>query len=250
MAKKTAAKKDSMPAHFLIIAVGAVVLVLLAVGLMFLSQSAPATTDGAPAGGGGEQEASATQISSCGKISQDSILASDILVTGKCFDIIADNVKLDCGGHKIRYSGSESVSGILIDGKEGITISNCNLEDFAYGISALNGGNIRVKGNTITNSRVSGVKFYSVAGGEISSNKIASRGDGIYLFSSPSVSITGNTANENNFGVRIERSDNVVISGNTLCKNSEYDLSCDSPASGTGNKLTKISCGGVQFAQC
>src|SRR3989344_4252171 len=248
MAKKSAAKKESSMPNMLLIAVGAVVLLLIFAGFLFLGKGAQTSTGGTQTTGG--EEVSATQISSCGKITQDSILSADIVVTGKCFDIAADNVKLDCDGHKVKYSGSESVSGILVDGKDGVTISNCTLEGFAYGVSVLNGGNIHIKGNTITNARVNGVKFYSVVGGEVSSNTIASRGEGIYLFSSPSVSITGNTVTENNFGIKIEQSENVIISSNTLCKNSEYDLSCDSPASGTGNKITKISCGGVQFSQC
>lgn len=80
--------------------------------------------------------------------------------------IRADNVTLDCGGHAItgRDTGAEGLwddIGILVDGVSGVTIKNCVVSGFGYGIelkswSGLSERN-RVLGNTLTSNVEDGV---------------------------------------------------------------------------------------------
>jgi len=89
-------------------------------------------------------------------IDKDTILDHDI--TGSV-EITADNITLDCNGHKITSSSSHCESsfhcddyGIYLVGKDGVTIKNCIVIDFSHGIYIRHSINNTLTNNIVLNS--------------------------------------------------------------------------------------------------
>lgn len=79
-------------------------------------------------------------VSACGTLTMDSVLTSDVSAPGTCFTIGADDVTLDCDGHKITYgtSGAILTYGVENNGFDGLTIKNCVVEESTVGLGGLN----------------------------------------------------------------------------------------------------------------
>ena len=182
-------------------------------------------------GGGGLQ---------CGDtITTDTTLTQDYFCSGDGFRIAADNVDLDCAGHLIK--GSDIGSGVFITGssQNSVSIKNCRVENFLYGITV--SGN----SNTIQNNRVSNgfrgiffsgnaliinnkVQNYDVGiqpngvtvQGVVFNNSISgSIAYGINLQSADGNLIKGNVILESARGIFLERSDGNNITGNNMSGN-------------------------------
>lgn len=131
-----------------------------------------------------------------GNISTSLPLDRDILnCNGTGLNIIADNLILDCNGHKI--SGNGTGMGITIQGRVNVTIANCMISKFDTGISAsLANGNI--KNNTISNCS------YGISGGNFHYSKIQANYlqnntlVGISLSNAQNSTIVGNIVNSMN----------------------------------------------------
>lgn len=66
----------------------------------------------------------------CGDVDSSLTMINDVSAAGACFDIIADDVVLDCSGHTIAYGQSSTgalIRGINVSGRNNITIKNCIL---------------------------------------------------------------------------------------------------------------------------
>lgn len=62
-------------------------------------------------------------------------ITTGTVLTADCdgsIDITADGVTLDCAGYTI--TGAGAGSGILLDGRTGVTVKNCNVTGFSFGI--------------------------------------------------------------------------------------------------------------------
>src|SRR3989338_10998076 len=71
----------------------------------------------------------------CGDtITEDTVLTEDLLnCSGNGIIIGADNITLDCNGHRI--DGNGDFNGISVSNNvNGVTIKNCNIQEFGYGI--------------------------------------------------------------------------------------------------------------------
>ncbi len=138
----------------------------------------------------------------CGEtITQDITLTGDLRgCSGNGITVGASGITLDCDGHIIEGLGSNS--GILLTARHNVTIKNCEVRGFDYGIRLNMSSNDTVINNTAN------------------SNSSA----GIYLnASSYSNTLTDNIANNNKYGILLERkSTNNYISSNDFIENTEY----------------------------
>jgi parallel beta-helix repeat protein len=111
--------------------------------------------------------------------------------------IDADNVTLDCAGWRV--IGTNDSDGIVVDGHSGVSVRNCVVEHFVYGIAVRNSSAGLLEHNEVRSNGLSGIE---VAG-------------------SADVVVRQNTMHENGFdagysGIDVEYgSSNVVVSGNT-----------------------------------
>jgi len=174
-------------------------------------------------------------ISECGTLTSSLTLTNDVTSTGTCFTIGANDVTLDCAGHKITYSttaGSDEY-GIYSNGFNNIEIKNCviiigqssSTTSDAIFISNSDGSQIHDNNVSTTYGDGDGIKIYSFDNGNLSSNDINGTSGGIILFNGADNNlIDSNTINVHstgsNDGIRNNNGGNNNITGNTIAVSS------------------------------
>ncbi|MEM7820715.1 MAG: NosD domain-containing protein, partial [Candidatus Aenigmatarchaeota archaeon] len=136
---------------------------------------------------------------SCG----DTITASTTLTgnlgpcSGNGIVIGANNIELNCNGYSI--TGTGTGNGIYLGGRTNVTIKNCIISKFSYGIYLYSSSN-----NTLTNNTANSNSNW-----------------GIYLKSNSNYNtLTNNTANSNsNCGINLESSSYNTLTNNTFNSN-------------------------------
>jgi len=135
--------------------------------------------------------------------------------------ITRDDVVLDCDGYNI---SSDGTYGIDVQGDR-VTIKNCKINGYGYGIASYGYVNMTIKDNEITNSSDYGIYIVSNSNGNtITGNTITgiSIYDGILISNSDSNTISKNNISDNNaYGIEIigAGTSNHVIDDNTISYN-------------------------------
>lgn len=165
----------------------------------------------------------------CGDIlTENTVMTADLLnCPGVGLYIGASGITLDCDSHIIEGSGEHSGIYPYLDLFEGVTIKNCEIRNFASGISSLNANvgfiNSIFKNNNIHNVR-HGIDFwYTSNGNSILDNTIApdrtNSISGISLIQPTNDVIKGNTVNGNSlniyYGIHSSEGEGVTIQDNT-----------------------------------
>jgi parallel beta-helix repeat protein len=135
-------------------------------------------------------------------------LTADVILTDERdgIRIASDGITLFCNGHLITGNGS---TGILLQGRSGVTVAYCTVQGFYFGISILNSSN-----NTFNN------------------NAANANGDGFYLYGSNYNILNNNTAGSNTpVGIYLGAyCDSNTLNNNTADNNAEYGFYDDSAA--------------------
>ena len=169
---------------------------------------------------------------SCGDaITESKTLTEDLNCPyGNGIIISANNIVLDCNGHSIIGPGS-SYYGIYNYGYDNVTIKNCNITGFNYGVYFYD----HVYYGTITNNTVNSNSLYGIfldsysQYNTITDNTANNNHHGIHLYTYSSNNIvTDNTANNNiGAGIYIQwRTSYNTISDNTI-NNNMYGIGFD-----------------------
>ncbi|MHC1575266.1 MAG: right-handed parallel beta-helix repeat-containing protein [Candidatus Methanogasteraceae archaeon] len=157
-------------------------------------------------------------------ITHDTTLYPTTYNTPEGILIDASNVVLDCKGAIINGTGWGN--GIHIpDGINNVTIKNCNIKNYQYGIEVGSNSNTIISNNIYSNEY--GVYLLSGVNNKIIGNDIYSNDYGISLINADSNEIRYNTIKNNDAdGVYLDMysSDNNLIS-NTICSNTGKDIS-------------------------
>ena len=127
-------------------------------------------------------------------ITTDTTLSADF--TGHII-IGADGITLDCAGFSVIGSGASHGTGILLDGRTGVTVKNCHVTGFVHGLHLRLSSNNTLTGNTASDS-VRGIRLTASNGNTLTGNTAHGNGDdGFILFSSSNNTLTGNAACDN-----------------------------------------------------
>lgn len=95
-------------------------------------------------------------------------------------EIQSDNVTFDCNNHKI--TGSRTGNGIYLYYRNYVTVKNCKIKDFSYGIYPYYSNDNTFTNNTIETNTSHGIYLYSAYRNIITDNNIKSNnGYGVYL---------------------------------------------------------------------
>jgi len=208
-------------------------------------------------------ESTATSISQCGyniTSSGSYELSSDLLnCPGYGIKINVSNVVLDCLGHKIS-SANGLENGIDTENSlTNITITNCTIESFSYGIEFANIQNGTIEHCTFINNS-DGINFFNVSNIDVFSNRFVNStvgiegdakesrihqnnfsktGKSIYLFSLSANNIISNNrfmspllvGISNTWGIRLYKSYNDIIENNSFdtFPNGSYAIYIDAP---------------------
>jgi len=142
-----------------------------------------------------------------GSITMSSDLAGCTDAPGdQALQVAASNIFIDCAGFSI--TGIRTITGIYNPNYNNVTIKNCNIYNFTYGIRFSSSNNSNITSNTITNTSIGGLYL------EIGSNATVSHNT---LFNS-SISIIGS------LGAVKKRFNNVSIEYNFLQNSSAVGL--------------------------
>ncbi|MBI4144645.1 right-handed parallel beta-helix repeat-containing protein [Candidatus Woesearchaeota archaeon] len=124
----------------------------------------------------------AVSISSCGTISVNSELTTDLTsIAVGCFTIGADNVRLDCQGHVVDGNNVSSEYGVTNTGFDNVTVTGCRFTDWQIGVRFQTGAN----NGTIRNNTATAEGFAASASG--------ASGYGVQIISSNNNTISINT---------------------------------------------------------
>jgi parallel beta-helix repeat protein len=129
-----------------------------------------------------------------------------------------DNIVVDGAGCTVQGNGTGT--GIDISGRNNVTITKMNIQNFSSGIHCNSTSLSIISRNNITNNE-DGIEFESSSNNTISGNNITNNDDGIWLYSSSS-----NSVNENNIankldGIYLGFSSNVSIGKNNITNNND-----------------------------
>ena len=152
-------------------------------------------------------------IAGCdGLIGKNTVLTSDI---GPCLEdgptIAAYGVTLNCAGHLI-YGAGAGV-GIDFSSTSKVTIKNCRVAGFTWGIHALGASRGVVANNTIATAEI-GIYLESGLQNTVQHNSIANTTSGIVLSGSYAGSVTSNVVTNSTIGYWVQFSSSNVLRRN------------------------------------
>ena len=140
--------------------------------------------------------------------------------------ISANNITLDCGGWTV--SGTNASDGIVIEGHSGVSVRNCVVQQFVYGIVVKNSSNVLLEHNEVRWNGLSGVDVCCgsvnvvVRQNTMHENGFDAGYSGIDVeFGSSGVTVSDNTSWGNaGSGFYIFQSNNLVFDNNDAFSNS------------------------------
>ena len=155
-----------------------------------------------------------------GTVSHDLTLDQDYSCTGSGITIVADNITLDCAGHKISGSGSGGYKGIYLSGRKGVTIKNCELSNFYEGMVLSESSYNTISNITTRNNRQHGIEFYlsnnnAITGSTVADTEIS----GVYLDLSNKNTISDSDITKNYINLHLLYSSNNIIANNRITEN-------------------------------
>lgn len=185
--------------------------------------------------------APASFAQSCGDaLTADTTLAADLAgCGGNGLEIGADNIVLNCDGHSITGTGSGN-AGVYLNGRTGVTVKNCQISGFNFGINPVYSNSSSFLGNTLAGNNYNFYSYYS-DGNTISDNTMSGGWGGIQLFISDSNTLSGNTMTGNNAGLTLYQSNSNSIVDNSVVDNNfngVYIYSISGSNTLTGNTIT------------
>jgi len=164
-------------------------------------------------------------VSSCSTINKPGnySLQNNLVSTSQyCFNIKSSNVAFSCAGHSITLSAS-SISGFAfgINGLKNVSISNCTISNFPYGVTAYNSSHVSIEGSSIANPKL-GILLSNTTNSTVSNNYISGASNSSIMLSYVSDSqITENnmTGTASDYGIAVFNSSRNYIYRNIGSKN-------------------------------
>jgi parallel beta-helix repeat protein len=136
-----------------------------------------------------------------------------------CIRVSADNVTLDCDGHMISRGGSGSGIGFKADN---ITIQNCVITGYDYGINGVSYNNSKISNNTLHTNNYNNL-YMDASYCEVSGNTIYGTPDGedcAYIFGNGNL-ISGNEVYNGGYAGLVVNGGANTLEGNTAYNNAE-----------------------------
>jgi parallel beta-helix repeat protein len=185
------------------------------------------------------------------------------LARGACINIMANNVRISCGGNKIVGSGPFDALppftyGIEVSKASNVTINDCQVANFSYGVAAFSSSKLTVLGSNVSSNYMSDVYLNSTTNSTIQNNRLTSAlsWQGALFLSNGSVStlVENNTVAYNQvYGVNVS-ANNENFLNNNVNGSSQYGFYCSPPNSypisstAKGNVCTNNN--GCSFLSC
>jgi parallel beta-helix repeat protein len=126
-----------------------------------------------------------------------------------------NNTTLDGAGYLLHGTGDDT--GVLVQGRNNVTIKNITIRTFSCGINLSDSLNNSIQTNDVRNCEMGIGLFDFSSGNSISGNNMtAIKGYGIHIDSSSSNVLTGNNILDNDGGIRLLQCTNLVYHNNFI----------------------------------
>lgn len=133
-----------------------------------------------------------------------------------CMNITADNIVLDCNGNDIDGVSAGNSRGINASGRNNVTVTNCNISNWAYGVYLNLTRDSRVSDSNFSGNTDS-IILYNSRENNLSHNAISGGNDAVYLSNSSYNNIFYNNISGSDLGVSFyESSSYNVLSDNFI----------------------------------
>ncbi len=143
-------------------------------------------------------------------------------------EVVADGVTLDCAGHRV--TGSD-FAGILLQGRQGVTVRNCDVSGFFHGIAVLAASKNTLRQNTTHDNVGAGIVLDQQSTGNlIAANAVRGNGhNGIQISFSHRNVITGNRAERNagTGGIALGQANENLVTANASTGNAAFGISVE-----------------------
>ncbi|MEM2916102.1 MAG: right-handed parallel beta-helix repeat-containing protein, partial [Candidatus Woesearchaeota archaeon] len=124
-----------------------------------------------------------------GETSHVFTLLNNVTASGTCFNILDDNITLDCAGYTIKYGSSGSGYGIYSQDTAGIRIKNCKIEQSSstgqdsHGIYLTNTSGVLLENNTISTYGLNSHSIYvnNSLNAKLDTNNLTAGGDALRI---------------------------------------------------------------------
>jgi parallel beta-helix repeat protein len=167
----------------------------------------------------------------CGEtITEDTVLRNSLFdCPGNGLIIGADNIVFDCNGLIISGDGNGQGNnyGVYLYQNENVTIKNCNIQNFFYGIGTMFSDNNLITGNNISFNINDGITVSHSNNNTLNFNNFINNFDGGVEIASSSNDnyIAGNNIGNNYFGIiSVQGGQNNEIYNNNIFSNSVYGV--------------------------
>lgn len=219
--------------------------------VVYASMTNPSGTYG-PLGTSG-QITSCTNITSSGAYKLAQNIAGN-QSKGRCIDMQADDVALDCAGYTMNGPNTFSYYsyGVYAEGRHNITVANCYITAYSYGISLTSASNNILANNTI-NSNGNGVSLYLSNDNTLTNNTASTNTYGLMVYFSNGNKLINNTAKSNGLpsgigmGISIRGSNNSIITGNIADSNKAVGIIIYDNSNYNNITNNSASSNGVQY---
>jgi parallel beta-helix repeat protein len=187
----------------------------------------------------------------CGAtITTNTVLTSNIgPCSGNGLVIGHNGITLNCNGHTVTGTSTNTHVGIYLNGKTGVTVKNCHFTAFRYGVELLGSSYDTFTANTANSNHYDGFYLYASSHNTLGTNVVltgnAADSNAQYGFvmygASNSNTLTSNVANSNNYGFYVSGSSSNALAANTAASNTVGGLYLSGSSGNTvkGNLASK-----------
>ncbi len=162
-----------------------------------------------------------------------STITTDTTLTRNCSNGItvnANNVTLDCGGHTL--SGQGRGTPVLLRGRTGVTVKNCNIDNFNEGVTLHGSSGNTFTDNTVNNNIRDGFDLNNSPGNTFSTNNIGNnRLNGIELDDSNENIVRLNDVHNNGENISLDRSNSNKFALNNVHHSNQAGFHLDQNSS-------------------
>ena len=216
-------------------------------------------------------------ISSCGTILRPGnySLAHNLLASGSCFNIAANNINFNCNSHVLTGQSPAVGSAFSLANRKNVTLTNCAVTNFAKGINVTNSSLISISNFNINNtgapvafshvwaSSLSNVNSYNYRSVAFSFSYVNTttvshdnaligvlNGSGFSFYNSDRNNVYFNNATNNpKFGFNFSNSENDTVYNNSAFNNGGSDYVCSGASTGLYSNPISVDFG-LSKSQC
>lgn len=186
----------------------------------------------------------------CGsEITESTLLSSDITCTDTSktgITINADNIILDCNGHKIKGLDKKSY-GLLLKDRKNVVVKNCRFENFLHGVYLLR-SNENIFENIKSSKNDIGFMLWNSDSNVFRKAEAMENRRAFYLQDSDQTAVFESTLTGNSqHGIFSVSSADLILSLNRICQNPAFDIYSSPPVRHSGSFYSSSKYGQIKI---